>query len=378
MGGSVKLARELYLRLPTDERDVVLWGVGSKGDDVSSDHGRRSLQVSRTDRLVDFWIHLWARCLFTRMGNESLIQVFRLDFLFPFLLFHPSIRSIAILDQSLTYISTEFRWLRGILTRAFRIVESFCLRRVDRVVTDESSAAYYRELYPWLAEKLEIKSTGPVDLERFAALPSKEQARRELGIDPLAAVVVFVGRVEAVKNPKLLLASVRRLGTRLADVWLLVVGRGSHLQDLSLESQEDSRIKVVLLGEQPYDRVPLILRASDVLALTSQVEGSPTVVREALAAGIPVVSTDVGDVRRILVDPGLGTISPSDPEAFARHLEEALTRTPRKGEAAALAFTARSHSVEDFCEFMQRVYEGVVSGRESATRTSPQSVQGEA
>ncbi len=84
-----------------------------------------------------------------------------------------------------------------------------------------------------------------------------------------------------------------------------------------------ARLRVVA-GDVPGDRMPMLMNASDALLLTSDKEGSPTVVQEAMACGVPVVSVDVGDVRQRLHRVSNSTVTDRDPVALA----EALSRIP--------------------------------------------------
>jgi glycosyltransferase involved in cell wall biosynthesis len=100
---------------------------------------------------------------------------------------------------------------------------------------------------------------------------------------------------------------------------LIIVGDGERAA--LVVSQASRMHNVTFVGAVPPGAVPLYLNAADVLALCSLEEGSPTVVKEALACGLPVVSTDVGDVRQVLArDPCLGTISVAEESQFADHL----------------------------------------------------------
>jgi glycosyltransferase involved in cell wall biosynthesis len=87
----------------------------------------------------------------------------------------------------------------------------------------------------------------------------------------------------------------------------------------------DSEIKLEVINGKAYEEIPLYFRAADALLLTSRWEGSPNVVKEALAAGLPVVSVDVGDVKDFLNGVEGCYITESKPEAVADGLKKALS-----------------------------------------------------
>jgi len=140
-----------------------------------------------------------------------------------------------------------------------------------------------------------------VDVDRFAP-GDKAELRRSLGWDPHEPVVLWVGDpAVALKNFGLAEATMERL-----------------------ESQARLRVATQI---HPRD-VPSWLAAADVLLLTSRSEGSPTVVKEAMACELPVVSTDVGDVaERIDGLPGCA-IAEEDPADLAAGLRAALEHGP--------------------------------------------------
>jgi glycosyltransferase involved in cell wall biosynthesis len=85
--------------------------------------------------------------------------------------------------------------------------------------------------------------------------------------------------------------------------------------------------RVTLLGHR--SDVAEQLATSDVLVLGSHIEGTPNVVAEALSAGVPVLSTDVGDVDQLVGHGSEGFLTaPDDPSAFAKHLLELLADPP--------------------------------------------------
>jgi glycosyltransferase involved in cell wall biosynthesis len=126
-------------------------------------------------------------------------------------------------------------------------------------------------------------------------------------------------------------AACRRLGIDPSREWILFGGMPSNpvkgydlfRQAMTLVKAKDSRVEELILSEraQPYERVVLKLNAASCLLFTSQRgrEGSPTVVKEALAVGLPVVSVEVGDAPEMLkgVVPG-GVVPWPEERAGAR------------------------------------------------------------
>lgn len=95
-------------------------------------------------------------------------------------------------------------------------------------------------------------------------------------------------------------------------------------QALALVRKELSNLELVLVSGQPHSVIPYYMNACDVLVLTSSHEGSPMVVKEAMACNLPVVSTDVGDVAQVIQGvEGCYICNPS-PQDIARKLVKVL------------------------------------------------------
>ena len=153
---------------------------------------------------------------------------------------------------------------------------------------------------------MRILSSG-VDPERFFPQPQKK-ARATLGWDPATPVVLFNAAGSWwVKRPALAHAAVR-----YARQWV------PHL-----------RIEV-MDGSTPPEQVPLLMNAADGLLLTSASEGSPTVVQEALACGLPVVSVRVGDTPELLADGKTGILARDNAESLAAALCQVLAEPYRQ------------------------------------------------
>jgi glycosyltransferase involved in cell wall biosynthesis len=159
--------------------------------------------------------------------------------------------------------------------------------------------------------------------------------RAGLGIAPDALVLVHVARLTALKNQRQTLATARRLRADGLDVHVLLLGDGEDRAALQAESEAEPWVH--LLGAR--DRVAPFLGLADLAVLPSLAEAMPMVVVEALAVGVPLVASDVGDVGAILRRTGAGIAVPAgDGDAFTAACER-LLRDP--GERARLASRAR-------------------------------------
>lgn len=144
-----------------------------------------------------------------------------------------------------------------------------------------------------------------IDVDLFQPI-QRDKARRELLL-PLEQPIVFFGG-----NPAM---AEKRFG--LAQQAMAIV-------------EKLHEVKFLVAQDIPHERMPLFMNASDVLLLTSSHEGSPNMVKEALACNLPVVSTDVGDVReRIGKIPGCVVCVDDHPETIAAGLAQVLSARQR-------------------------------------------------
>jgi glycosyltransferase involved in cell wall biosynthesis len=166
------------------------------------------------------------------------------------------------------------------------------------------------------------------DLSRFRPhAEARLRLRKHLGLASDAEVIGMIARfMPGEKDHATFLEAAARLRRRRAGVHFLLCGRGMSSDNVKLVAEISGRgltESVHLLGER--DDIPEVTAALDVATLASLVEGFPNVVGEAMACGVPVVATDVGDCREIIGDAGI-VVPPRDPEALAeawRNLLEA-------------------------------------------------------
>jgi glycosyltransferase involved in cell wall biosynthesis len=93
--------------------------------------------------------------------------------------------------------------------------------------------------------------------------------------------------------------------------------------------REEPQAELVKATGQPHDRIPLYMNACDALALASDYEGSPVVIKEAMACNLPIVSVDVGDVAQVIRGTDGCYICRREPEDMAQKLAAVLA-APRR------------------------------------------------
>ena len=199
----------------------------------------------------------------------------------------------------------ESRWRR--LPGAYHRIEDLTIPSMDRVyVVNERGVQFYRQRHPKHADRIGFLPTW-YDPGIFRRPTSDERAdvrsavRARLGVPPDAPIVLFVGRLEAQKDPELLVRAFARASHRVEQLRLVVVGSGSLESTVGATAERlGVGDRLHLLGALSRQHVAELMWAADALLLASRFEGMPITVIEALATGLPVVATAVGEVPRLV------------------------------------------------------------------------------
>ncbi len=165
-----------------------------------------------------------------------------------------------------------------------------------------------------------------IEVDRYRQIDAsvRDRIRRELKTPNEALVIASVGRLHPVKGFANLLTAVQSVRARFPDVFLWLVGDGELRIRLEAQARQLGLDDVVVFTGTRLD-VPEILTAVDIFTLASHVEGMPNAILEAMAAGLPVVATQVGGVPEIVVDGQTGLlVPPADNTALAQALLKLL------------------------------------------------------
>ncbi|MBI5758256.1 MAG: glycosyltransferase, partial [Planctomycetales bacterium] len=168
---------------------------------------------------------------------------------------------------------------------------------VDLNVCVSQSVADFTRAHGWLRGTKLTVIPNVVDYERFAQ--GEPADLTSLGIPRESRVIVTVGRLDEQKGHRFLIEALPAVLREHHDARLLVVGDGPLREELqALARQLGIAEAVCFAGHR--DDVPALLRASKCFVLPSLWEGMPNVVLEAMAAGVPVVTTSVEGVLELI------------------------------------------------------------------------------
>jgi len=241
-----------------------------------------------------------------------------------------------------------------------------------------------RAVAPRIARVVAVSATQLDELQRLgfrperitvipngipAPLPTRprEAVRAELELAEGDVLALLVATLRPEKRAEAFVDAVRRAHAREPRVRGVVAGGGPQLAWVQLLAAEEPEV-VRVLGER--SDVADLMAAADVVCLTSNFEGLPMTVLEAMALSRPVIATRVGGVPDAVTDGRTGRlVPPGDTDAFAEALVE-LARAPAlrraMGEAASVDYRER-YTLEAMAERYGEVLGGLVESRGDCT-----------
>lgn len=163
--------------------------------------------------------------------------------------------------------------------------------------------------------------------------PSQLALRKQLGWPDECYVILSLGRLVKKKGVDYLIRSIPILKKKIKNILVIIAGDGPERKSLEdLTESMGVRDLVRFVGAIPWTQVAHLLHASDVFVVpsieddTGNLDGLPTAILEAMAAGKPIVATSVGGIPLVVSDGRTGLLVPQkDPEALAQALVRILS-----------------------------------------------------
>jgi glycosyltransferase involved in cell wall biosynthesis len=234
-------------------------------------------------------------------------------------------------------VSTEHLPMVPTFTKA-KVLKRFGTRWIDRVITvSENNRTHLNRIHGVPPGKIRVTHIGIPEPDAEGDV----ELRSELGLSGDAVLLVTVGSLEARKGHDTAFKALAQLPTR---VHLAVAGEG-ELRHMLEETAAALGIvgRVHFLGARRD--MPGILRSVDIMVHPSRMDATPYVIVEALAAGLPVIASNVYGIPELIEDGVSGLLVPPDHEAALARAVASLVddseRRRRIGEAARVRFETR-------------------------------------
>ena len=254
------------------------------------------------------------------------------------------------------YMPAAMPWL-------FRAMYARLTKRARRVIcVSEAVRLSFVRAFPELADRFVTLPNG-IRMQDYEKLPPRHECRARFHLAPGERLIGTVGRMSPVKNHKLLIEAFSRVREKAPGVNLAIIGEGElraklgdYAADLGV-SESVSLVKETKLIDHFYG-------ALDVFVLSSDSDGMPLTLLEALASGVPVVATEVGGIPEVVESGATGYLVPKGSAEFLAKRIVELLQDPAKAQAMAIAGRAMVRErfpAEKMVAGIEKIYDEVLA-----------------
>lgn len=254
--------------------------------------------------------------------------------------------------------STAHAWVMlGMRGALYRWLDLWLMRRFDQLLAVSHATKAEMVTAGVAPQRIEVLHNG-IDTEEWAPDPQRVTLRAELGIPASAPVLGYVGRIMPEKDLVTWLQAAAQAGQRHPDAQFVLVGEGNNTETLSQLQQLAQALGIAERVHFPGYRSQLlpVYSAFDLFVMTSRREGLPNSILEAMALGLPVVTTDVAGTKELVAHGKTGFVLPQgDVEGIAQamltmldHIElrQTMGRAGRQRVEQEFSFMGRLQRIE--------------------------------
>jgi len=236
----------------------------------------------------------------------------------------------------------------------------YILKQSDKITT--TSTRNYEIITKQLGipkEKVEI-IRNVVNKKLF--FPTEKRVVRDrLSLSKNVKIILSIGNLLEIKGHNYLIEAMQNLAPIYNNLLCIIVGKGDKSK-LQAQIERLGLTKFVkIVGGIPHEEIPLWMNACDLFVLPSLDEGFPTVIAEAMACGIPVLTTPVGGIPDIIEDGITGFIMENNsPECIAKNIVRALTHPDLERIAKnERELVEKEFTFEKICRKIQKILEDI-------------------
>ncbi len=283
-GGTAIYNQNLYRELKNSDTDVQVFGWTK-----NRKHHADFTPIVVSNKLLGrkFIANLLWKMPLKKLEQEAVIIVDRPDRVLPF--YYKGNKVVCVLHGS---HAKNVRMKQGrLLGGIYNLLEKLALKRADTIISvSHENLQYYANRYPFIVPKAKVI---PVGVDASFRPMNKAACRRKFGLQPQERIFLYVGRLEKEKQVEMIIDAFAGSKAKL-----LIAGDGRENE--SLQKRAGGCQNIFFLGRIDHENLPELMNCADALILFSKYEGLPTVMLEALACGVPVISNPVGDIPSVI------------------------------------------------------------------------------
>jgi glycosyltransferase involved in cell wall biosynthesis len=258
----------------------------------------------------------------------------------------------------LLYAPGDRRW--GML---YALLHRFTLYLPDHMVAVSQKMGRQVAAYPCIKASRVTAIQNAIDCESYYLPGQRDDCRSEFGLAPESPVIGYMGRIEKMKRLDLLLHAFVPVLARRPQARLMIIGEGKSKTELDAIAERLGISHAVIWTGFRQD-IARLLAAMDVYVQPSANEGLSLSILEAMAAGKPVIATDVGGAHEVITDQQTGILVRSgSTSAIGTAILELLDHPQKR---SVLAQAGRNHveqqfGVQQMVDAYMRVYHVLAS-----------------
>ena len=196
-----------------------------------------------------------------------------------------------------------------------------------------------------------------MNINKFYPIENRNQIRREFNIPEDRKIILYTGRLVKEKGIDLLLKSFEMINERVTNFMFLFIGDGPLKSNIAKIGEKYKNIE--LISPVSNDKMPKIYNIANVLVMASYFEGWSNTLGEALACGVPVVTTNVGDAEELIRNGENGyVVNDQNPQNYAEKCILAMEHSERMRNYARESIMP--YSLENMASQIERIYRSVL------------------
>ena len=314
-GGGVRYIKNLLSGIKNDFSDILFIGVGAKHK--KKDNIELLPITKHVSGYIKFLFLLILKLPFIDLSKYNIVHVHRLYFAIPFILLKPKLKIVCTLHgRTFSVFESNHSSLKlNLIKPFFKMVERFSIKNIDYLVPVSQDVInnFNNKYSDFEDNKIEIIGSM-LDLNQFYIFDS-DYLQAKYGVKN--RYILFIGRLSDVKDLDFLIGLWSARFQNKNNIKLVVAGSGeSEDQILGLISQVCKINAPILLGEVGPKNIPKLISSSTITILSSKHEASPTVVKESLSCGIAMITNQIGDVDKYIVNGKNGYIVKKDYDSY--------------------------------------------------------------